>query len=1347
MTQAKNYILNQVALGKLSRYKAAALLQELGTAQEKPLGSEVRQTQAARAKDIAIIGMAVRFPGASSLPEYWDRIAAGEDQTGLPGAERRRVMAPVYERLFGVAEIPEDACEPGGYLEEVDRFDPAFFGISFKEALLMSPLQKIMLETVYRATEHAGLTLGRLADTVTGVFIGRDHACVSLYNEYVGNLHPLALTGAYAAVLASRISQVLKLTGPSLLIDTACSSALVAVHQACRALQQGECTLAIAGGINVKDGLLRSGDNPIDRIVTGGARVRTFDESAQGTLISEGAGAVVLKPLQQALADGDPVQAIIRGSAVNNDGGTRRMATPRAETQAQVLTQAWQDAGVEAESLSYVEAHGIGTYVGDPIEIRALRQAFETQTSRKQFCAVSAVKANIGHTVAASGMASLIKAVLALQERKLPPLLHFEQPNAHIDFAASPVYVNDRLRVWEKAATPRRCGVNSFGFGGTNVHVVLEEAPETLEAAQLASGPTDVMSGTPEMRREQAAPGPLEQVLEPVENEPDWRGSDGEGATHAGTVHLLVLSARTEATLRSLIQTYSEFMLKSKDSLESICYTAATGRDVYQYRLALVGRTRAELAAKLKRLIEETEAVWLELNGSRTPPGLEGICYGVCETVLGRAASESAAAKMSQESGEIVDSQAAARGEDALNAGEMLELARQYSAGADIAWEAWYRKRMPQVRLRRVAVPEYPLERVSCWYLEEAHASLFRRPRAAAQHAEGEVEPPKQRRTDRLRRGARDSGSSAVAEMTEAAGRQTEASLSASASIESITEGGSLRPKSSEAKDAWERGTGTEVRLIGRASGVYSEREQEVATVWGSELGLEEIAVDENYYELGGDSISGIRIANRLNEHMQAETSLTELMQHPTVAELAAFLEAKPAEGAESWMMKPAPRQEDYPLSSAQMRMMVHDQMVGGIAYNLPRVLLIQGRLEVERVQSALHTLIQRHETLRTSFHLIRGEYRQRVQAEVDFRLTVVECPEPAFNQEHLEGFVQPFDLQQAPLFRAVLMRFSDSSYALLLDMHHIISDRASMAVLIGEFSHLYEGEPLPSLTLQYKDYANWQFHALQSETLQRQERYWMDVFSQSLPSQELPVDYPQRRGEKQSETLEVHELDKLFYERLIRFSAAEGMTHNMVLFAVYSVLLSKWIGATDISIGTSILGRNNKGLEGIVGMFVNTLAIRTGPMEELTFREFLTRTKSAMVNAYANQEYPYEMLVELLRKRHQVTVESLFRTMFIMQNMKYPEVKLGRAQVEPYYIPTDTRFDLQLDVFESGEGQLNVCFMYSDSLFKQTTIQWLMSSYLSLLAAGIESPDIRLGDMYIPLMREACVEEGFPYE
>ncbi|NOU64744.1 non-ribosomal peptide synthetase, partial [Paenibacillus sp. LMG 31461] len=460
----------------------------------------------------------------------------------------------------------------------------------------------------------------------------------------------------------------------------------------------------------------------------------------------------------------------------------------------------------------------------------------------------------------------------------------------------------------------------------------------------------------------------------------------------------------------------------------------------------------------------------------------------------------------------------------------------------------------------------------------------------------------------------------------------------------------------------------------------------------------------------------------------------TELLQYPTIDELANYLDTKPEEEVKELMISPAAEAEYYPLSSAQMRLFIHNQMVGGTAYNLPRVLIIEGQVDLEHMKECLVTLVNRHETLRTSFHVMRGEYVQRVYNKVDFQVEYIETKDSVFTEEHLNNFVRPFDLMNAPLFRAKIIHFSDTKFALLLDMHHIISDRASMIILMKEFTQLYECKQIPNLSIHYKDYAVWQMKFMGTETMKKQEEYWINTFADGTPSTEFKTDYSKDLLEDFEEKLKIHEIDEYLKEKIIKFSGSSGTTRNMLFFAVYNLLIWKWTGSEDICIGTSTLGRNFQEVENIVGMFVNTLAIRNYPAGHKTFAEFLTETKENLINAYANQDYPYELLVEKLRSKHKTHIDSLFKTMFIMQNMRYPELKMGKVKVEPYYIPTNTRFDLQFDIFEAENELINLCFMYSRGLYKDETIQKLMSAYMDILTVGIDNPNIKLCDIVINL-------------
>ena len=435
-------------------------------------GAERREERAdsPSATSFAIVGMACRFPGADSPEAFWSLLRNGIDAISEVPAERRELTG----------WPPDAGVRWGGFLSgpsgEVDRFDPAFFGLGGREAAQVDPQQRLLLEVAWEALEDAGSVGDR-----TGVFVG-----ISTYDY--GRLQPSdpAAIEAYGgpgcalSVAANRLSYTFDLRGPSLAVDTACSSSLVALHLACRSLETGECDRALVGGVNlmlvpdVGVSYARAGNLAAD------GRCKTFDARADGFVRGEGAGCVVLKPLPRALADGDRIYAVVRGTAVNQDGRTNGLMAPSPQAQEEVLRQAWRRAGASPGDAQYVEAHGTGTLLGDPIEAKALGRVLAEGRPPGRPCAVGSVKTNVGHLEAAAGMAGLIKTALALWHREIPPSLHFREPNPHIPFVDLPLAVQRELGPWPEG--PGLAGVSAFGFGGTNAHAVLAAAPE--EAAR-----------------------------------------------------------------------------------------------------------------------------------------------------------------------------------------------------------------------------------------------------------------------------------------------------------------------------------------------------------------------------------------------------------------------------------------------------------------------------------------------------------------------------------------------------------------------------------------------------------------------------------------------------------------------------------------------------------------------------------------------------------------------------------------------------------------------------------------------------------------------------------------------
>ncbi|HVR97270.1 MAG TPA: type I polyketide synthase, partial [Thermoanaerobaculia bacterium] len=498
---------------------------------------------------IAVVGMAGRFPKAETLEAFWRNLRDGVE-----------CISPLSEEELRAAGVHPAFLEDPTYvraqsmLEGFDRFDAAFFGFSPREAEITNPQHRLFLECAWQALEDAGIDPER-AGGMVGVFASASS------NTYILDLFSrrdvLRNVGGLRVQIANEkeflptwTSYKLDLRGPSVNVQTACSSSLVAVHMACQSLLNGECDLALAGGVSARSLERRGYFYQEGSILSPDGHCRAFDAAAGGTVDGDGLGVVVLKRLVEAIEDGDNIRAVILGSAVNNDGGLKiGFTAPSEEGQTRVISEALSIAGIEVETLGYVEAHGTGTRLGDPIEVAALTAALGSRTEARGFCALGSVKTNLGHLDSAAGVAGLIKAVLALEHRELPPSLHFSAPNPEIDFAASPVYVNAALQPWKATDQPRRAGVSSFGIGGTNAHVVLEEAPE------VESGPSR-----------------------------EWQ--------------LLTWSTKTETAL----ETATENLARALSALPvaDAAYTLKIGRKAMEHRRALVCRDPEEAAAALE---------------------------------------------------------------------------------------------------------------------------------------------------------------------------------------------------------------------------------------------------------------------------------------------------------------------------------------------------------------------------------------------------------------------------------------------------------------------------------------------------------------------------------------------------------------------------------------------------------------------------------------------------------------------------------------------------------------------------------------------------------------------------
>jgi acyl transferase domain-containing protein/acyl carrier protein len=573
------------------------------------------EAAAARGREpIAIIGMSCRFPGGADDPaRFWSLLSDGRDAIREVPRDRWDIDAYFDPDPAAPGRM---SVRSGGFLDRVDGFDAGFFGITPREALTMDPQQRLLLEVTWEALEHAGLAADRLAGSPTGVFVGicnADHFH-RLLQRGEDAIDAYLASGSAHSVAAGRIAYVLGFQGPALSIDTACSSSLVALNAACQSLRLGESSIAVCGGVNV----MCSPETTIAltkaHMLAPDGRCKTFDASADGFSRGEGCGVLILKRLSDAQRDGDRVLAVIRGTAVNQDGRSGGLTVPNGPAQEAVIRGALADAGVAPADIDYVEAHGTGTSLGDPIEVRALAGALGAGRSADRPLWIGSVKTNIGHLESAAGIAGVMKVVLSLQHERIPPHLHFDRPSPHIAWSSSPIEVTAKGRDWKRNARPRRAGVSSFGFSGTNAHVVIEEAPQSSVSSS------------------QQRP-----------------------------VHCIPLSARSTDALRQLAGRYADALSRADGpSLLDLAHTAGAGRSHFTERLAVVAGDASSASTALRAFADGQphefhrgtatpgrthEVVFLFTGQGAQYPGMAHALYHSsdvfrtviddCETVLG----------------------------------------------------------------------------------------------------------------------------------------------------------------------------------------------------------------------------------------------------------------------------------------------------------------------------------------------------------------------------------------------------------------------------------------------------------------------------------------------------------------------------------------------------------------------------------------------------------------------------------------------------------------------------------------------------------------------------------------
>ncbi|EGD48846.1 6-deoxyerythronolide-B synthase [Ruminiclostridium papyrosolvens DSM 2782] len=614
--------------------------------------------------NIAVIGISGKFAGSETIEEFWDHLEHGDsciEQINRKGWDERNYYDPYPDRKN------KSISKWGGLLKNIDSFDASFFNISPLEAERMDPQQRLFLEEGYKSIEDAGYSPEQLSGKKVGVFVGgrsSDYKEKTLMEE---EINAQTFLGNDMSILAARLSYFLNLKGPSMAVDTACSSSLIAIHSACGSIRRGESEIALAGGVFAISSpefyIMTSKTN----MLSPDGKCKTFDNSANGIVLGEGVGVLVLKPLKAAIEDRDNIYGVIKGTAVNQDGKTKGITAPSMLSQKELIFNVYKNASIHPETVSYIEAHGTGTKLGDPIEIKALTEAFRMFTDKTKFCAIGSHKPNFGHTIMSAGIAGVLKILMAMKYRKIPPTINITQINEHIDLNGSPFFVNTRLMEWEnRGGIPLRAGVSSFGFSGTNCHVIIEEAPIQK------------------------------------------RCQDGINRPY----YLFLISAKTKKALSRKISDMAKWIDKEAENylIEDITYTLLTGRSHFPVRCAFIAKDLSELKQRIREINEKGTAEEYFQNEENDSLKMEKVLEPILREYGERLIKEL------QEPDNLTWNEYKEK---------LLVLSNLYIKGCNLNWEDLF----INCKTHRIALPAYPFAGESYWitetgnrYIKEDHS-------------------------------------------------------------------------------------------------------------------------------------------------------------------------------------------------------------------------------------------------------------------------------------------------------------------------------------------------------------------------------------------------------------------------------------------------------------------------------------------------------------------------------------------------------------------------------------------------------------------------------------------------
>lgn len=1238
--------------------------------------------------EIAIIGMYCKVPEAEGIDELWKNI--------IEGKECIRKFTEEELRASGIPE--EEFKDPKyvnakGYLEGVEYFDSNFFNYSKKEASVMDPQIRLLHACVWNAIEDAGYNPYEY-DGKIGLFAGSSSNLMwmSRYlvncNDSVSTFEAMTLNDK--DFITTKVSYKLNLKGPSVNVQTACSTSLVAVHQAIKYLQCGEADIAVAGGISItqprKEGYLWHEG----MIYAKDGHCRPFSEGSTGTVAGNGCGVVVLKKLNKAIQDHDHIYAVIKGSAINNDGLDKIGYTaPSILGQRDVIEKAVEKSRINPEQIQYVEAHGTGTALGDPIELEALRQAWKT--NKQGYCAIGSVKANLGHLDAAAGVIGLIKAALVVKNHMIPPLINFTEANKRLDIEHSPFYITTKCKAVE--SEKMIAAVSAFGIGGTNVHVILEDAP----------------------------------ILQEKNNNQD--------------MNILVFSARSKEALEKTSTRLIDYICKNKEiNLSDVAWTLQVGRGNFEYRKAIV--------VKGKQLQEGNELEKFKMfEGQRIQDGEKEIVIKLLDEFTPNIGFDESiydnknelALLIKQHVEEVLNS---LDNQSAIRVRSMLYRKEDYSNVRDLAVFT-YNYAITQmlsdigIEVSRIVADHIgkinALVLVNAMNLVDAISLITSNSVVDKARYNSPIPIVSEfKQEEEIVIGMDSTMSKAILingkleDIYKAIARLWEAGLAIDWNILRgeaerfrIALPGYIFDKIHYESDVVlsnlfdSKGETKEKNTFSTES--IQDIKEGLGEIWNEVLGIKQVEATDDFFNIGGDSLNAILMASIIQKKMNIEMSITEIFNHSVFSKMVDWLFNHKAENNFEEIPKIGERPY-YETSSGQKTMYAANGVITeGVPYNLASVYKAEGKLEREKIERTFRELVRRHEAFRTSFGFKHGELVQYITTE---DLPVVEFVEvdEAHVEEEIQKSIKPFDLGKPSLMRLKIISTSEENHYLILDMHHIIGDQTSIAILLDEIPKLYKGEVLPKLETRYVDFAAWQNELLKNGEIEKQLNYWKQEFADNIPKLDLKTDFVRPQILSHEGNVVYLQFGKENSDKVREFIKSQHITGYMLMMAAFKLLLYKYTGQSDIIVGTAVAGRKHISLNSIVGMFVNTLPIRSQVDEELTIEAYLQYIKEKMLSSFENQDCQFDMLLDELNIERKLSNSPLFDVAINYVNMGTEELTLGDLKLTPYEEEgISTKYDITLTVIEKSDEYV-ISVEYATALFKESTIELFAKRFIGVV-------------------------------